>query len=145
MSAINVLTIQGYYYLYALFFDYPINNEYYVRGEERERIREYLRAVQPILGLKQPFRLDVRLRLFTQRQSMERFSPEKVHELLRQLRNTVELAAEPPPHPLRRATDRPLPRRFAIAKQREIVQAAEAPEPQRPPLPRWPMDYRMIA
>ena len=145
MSAINVLTIQGYYYLYALFFDFPINNEYYVRGEERERIREYLRAVQPILGLKQPFRLDVRLRLFTQRQSMERFSPEKVHELLRQLRNTVELTAQPPPHPLRRATDRPLPRRFAIAKQRETLQAKEAPETQWPAFPHSPVDYRLIA
>ncbi len=145
MSTVNVLTVQGYYYLYALFFDYPINNEFYIRGEERERIREYLRAVQPILGLKQPFRLDGKLRLFTQRQSMARFSPEKVHELLRQLRNTVELTAQPPPHPLRRATDRPLPRRFAIAKQRETLQAEEAPETQRPPPPQSPVDYRMTA
>ena len=105
MSVINILTVQGYYQLYALFFDYPINNDYYLSREDRERIRAHLRAVQPLLALTQPYRFDWRLRLFTQRQSLDRFSPEKVHELLRQLRNTVALIPEKD-HPRRRAMDR---------------------------------------
>jgi hypothetical protein len=90
MGTINVLTLPEYYYLYALFFDYPLNNAFHLDREEREHIREMLSTVQRWLNLRQPYRKDFRLRLFTERESLARWSPELVDEALRQLKQTAE-------------------------------------------------------
>ena len=89
MSTFNVLTLPEYYYLYALFFDYPLNNAFHLDREERAKIREMLATVQRWLDLRQPYRKDFRLRLFTERESLARWSPELVDEALRQLKQTA--------------------------------------------------------
>ena len=58
--------------------------------EERARIRDLLRFIQPLTGLRQPYRKNFALRLFTERQTLERFPPHKVDEALRQLKQEVE-------------------------------------------------------
>ena len=89
MGTLNVLTLPEYYYLYALFFDYPLNNAFHIDREERAKIREMLSTIQRWLDLRQPYRKDFRLRLFTERESLARCSPELVDEALRQLKQTV--------------------------------------------------------
>ncbi len=56
MGAINVITLQGYYYLYALYFDYPLNNAFFANEENQERVRESLRTVQRLRAMVQPYR-----------------------------------------------------------------------------------------
>ncbi len=90
MGFINHLTLPEYYYLYGLFFDYPINNAFHIGREERARIRDLLRFIQPLAALRQPYRKNFALRLFTERQTLERFPPHKVDEALRQLKQEVE-------------------------------------------------------
>jgi hypothetical protein len=89
MGTLNVLTLPEYYYLYALFFDYPLNNVFHIDREERAKIREMLSTIQRWLDLRQPYRKDFRLRLFTERESLARWSPDLVDEALRQLKQTV--------------------------------------------------------
>jgi hypothetical protein len=90
MGTINVLTLPEYYYLYALFFDYPLNNAFYIDREERERIREMLSTIQRWLNLRQPYEKSLRLRLFTERESLARWSPDLVDEALRQLKLSAD-------------------------------------------------------
>ncbi len=96
MGAINILTQPGYYYLYALYFDYPINNAFFGGEEYAERVRELVRVVQHIRALQQPYRKSWPLRLFTERDAMARFSPDTVNEMLAQLREIVEQLGPPP-------------------------------------------------
>ncbi len=94
-----LITHPGYYYLYALYFDYPINNAWFKRREYAALIQERLRTIQPLLALVQPYRKSPALRLFTERQSRERFPPERVNEAWRQLRNLIERVGPPPGWP----------------------------------------------
>lgn len=89
MGFINHLTLPEYYYLYALYFDYPLNNAFHIEREEEQRMRDLLRYVQPLIGLRQPYRKSFALRLFTERQMLERFPPEQVDEALRQLKQAL--------------------------------------------------------
>jgi hypothetical protein len=94
----------GYYYLYALYADYPINNAWFREREYAEVLRERLRTLQPLLALVQPYRKSPALRLFTERESLARFPPEKVDEAWRQLRRLIERVGPPAGWP-----DRPAP------------------------------------
>ncbi len=96
MGAINIITLPGYYYLYALYFDYPINNAFFGGGEYAERVRELERVVQRIRAMVQPYRKSWPLRLFTERDAVARFSPDAVNEMLAQLRVLVERLGPPP-------------------------------------------------
>ena len=96
MGAINIITLQGYYYLYALFFDYPINNAYFLKGENQARVEESMRMVQRLHALRQPYRKSWALRLFTERDAMARFSPELVNVVLFQIRELVNQIGPPP-------------------------------------------------
>ncbi len=96
MGAINVITLQGYYYLYALYFDYPINNAFFGNEENAQRIREALRTVQRLEAMVQPYRKHWRVRLFTERDAVARFSPELVNVALFQLRELVNQLGPPP-------------------------------------------------
>ena len=89
MTVINHLTLPEYYYLYALYFDYPLNNQFHLGIEDRKRMRGLLRFIAPLIGLRQSYRKSFALRLFTERQSLERFPPERVDEALRQLKQAV--------------------------------------------------------
>ena len=90
MGTLNVLTLPEYYYLYALFVDYPLNNAFHLEHEERAKIREMLTTVRRWLDLRQPYRKSFQLRLFTERESLARWSPDLVDEALRQLKLTVD-------------------------------------------------------
>lgn len=94
-----LITHPGYYYLYALYFDYPINNAWFKRREYAALIQERLRTIQPLLALVQPYRKSPALRLFTERESRDRFPPERVNEAWRQLRNLIERVGPPPGWP----------------------------------------------
>lgn len=94
-----LITHPGYYYLYALYFDYPINNAWFKRREYAALIQERLRTIQPLLALVQPYRKSPALRLFTERESRDRFPPERVNEARRQLRNLIERVGPPPGWP----------------------------------------------
>ena len=94
-----LITHPGYYYLYAIYFDYPINNAWFKRREYAALIQERLRTIQPLLALVQPYRKSPALRLFTERASQERFPPERVNEAWRQLRNLIERVGPPPGWP----------------------------------------------
>lgn len=96
MGTANIITLQGYYYLYALFFDYPINNAYFLKGENRARVEESIRTVQRLYAMRQPYRKSWALRLFTERDAMARFSPELVNVVLFQIRELVNQIGPPP-------------------------------------------------
>jgi hypothetical protein len=131
MGTINVLTLPEYYYLYALFFDYPLNNAYAIDREERGRIRGWLRMARPVAALYKPYEKSFALRLFTERQTLARWSPELADEALRQLKQAVDR--------LRGAMERRYPRlhRRLVARARRL---AEMPprEPPRPMFRAWP-------
>lgn len=148
MGAINVITQQGYYYLYALYFDYPLNNAFFSDEENRERVMESLRAVQRLRGMVQPYRKSWAVRLFTERDAIARFSPDAVNTMLFQLRELVTQLGPPPgwsrgPLPAMRP---PRQRRRPRAAAAEPAAAPpSAMEPRRPPspFPKPPMPYRL--
>ena len=140
MTHANLATQQGYYYLYALYFDYVINNRFHAELEHEARIRQALRSVAEVIRYTQPYRKTWALRLFTERESLARFRPELVSEAWRQLRELIDrigpprgwppgahlrLLPAPPPHP------RPEPPpEFALP-----------PAPSAPAFPRSPINY----
>lgn len=95
----HLATQPGYYYLYALYADYPLSNAWFLEREYAEILRERIRVIQPLLALVQPYRKSPALRLFTERQSRDRFPVEKVNEAYRQLRNLIEAIGPPPGWP----------------------------------------------
>lgn len=151
----HLATQPGYYYLYALYADYRINNAWFTEREYAALLRERLRVIQPLLALAQPYRKSPALRLFTERNSLERFPVEKVDEAYRQLRNLIERIgpppgwpdAEPPPQPrYRQALPSGAPRREEANAEAE-AEAAEGPPPAEPPrrpkrkFTKSPVDY----
>ncbi len=147
-----LVTHPGYYYLYALYADYPLNQAWFREPEYAALLRERLRLIRPLLGLVQPYRKSEALRLFTERHATGRFPPEKVDEAWRQLRAVLERIGAPagwpdapPPEPPYRT---PLPpalrrkRRSPRARPRRARAAAPQrtpPKPVRPP--KSPVDY----
>ena len=85
----------GYYYLYALYADYPLNAAWLRKRETAAALRERLRLLQPLLGLVQPYRKSPALRLFTGRHATGRFPPEQVDEAWRELRAMLERIGPP--------------------------------------------------
>jgi hypothetical protein len=147
MGVINVITLQGYYYLYALYFDYPINNAFFTQEENAERVWEVVRVVQRMKALVQPHRKSWPVRLFTERDAVSRFSPDAVNQMLVDLRELVEQLGPPPgwsrgplPPPTRVAGRHPRRRSARMAPA-----AGEEPSPRRPPIPfpPAPFPYRL--
>lgn len=140
-----LVTHPGYYYLYALYADYPIGNDWFKRREYAALLWERVRYIQPLLGLVQPYRKSHALRLFTERREQERFPPEKVDEAWRELRELIERIGqpagwphEPPPEP---PYERPLPASLHRRRRRRAGPAARpAPKPSAK-LPKSPVDY----
>jgi hypothetical protein len=132
MSTINVLTLPEYYYLYALFFDYPLNNAFAIDREERDRIRSWLRQARPAAALYKPYEKSFTLRLFTERSALARWSPELSVEILRQLKHAVDR--------LRGAFERRYPRLHRHLVRRADALAARAPvtEPDEDRSAVWP-------
>lgn len=95
MATESILTMPGYYYLFALYVDYPINTAFFSRDEHAKRIREILKTVQAVNRLGEPFRKTWALRLFTERDLMTRFSPAMVNEAMRQLKQIIDLIGPP--------------------------------------------------
>jgi hypothetical protein len=137
MSAINVVTLPGYYALYALYADYLLNNERHAALEDLERVRESVRLLGPALGLEQPFRKSWALRLFTGREALSAYPAELVDEAWRQLREAVAALGPPPGWrgPGRRER---LSRR--VFKPRP--ESPPAPPARYPEYPQSPVDYR---
>jgi len=141
MTAINIVTLPGYYALYALYSDYLLNNERHAALESLERVRESVRLLGPALPLAwgQPFRKSWAMRLFTEREALSAYPPELVNEAWRQLGEAIEALGPPPgwrgPGPSPR--ERLRRRRF---KPRPVL---PPPPPARyPEYPRSPVDYR---
>lgn len=96
MGAINIINLQGYYYLYALFFDYPINNAFFAKEENQAKVVESMWVVQKLHAMRQPYRKSWALRLFTERDAVSRFSPDLVNIVLYQIRELVNQIGPPP-------------------------------------------------
>ena len=144
MSFFNVVTQQGYYYLYALYFDYPINNAFFAKKEYGERMEEMVRVIQQIEELVQPYRKTWALRLFTERSSLARFSPELANEAYRQLSEIVKLLGAPPGWPPRKhGRTGPSPGRAAAPAARRA--RALPPPVGPPPFPQSPITYVLTA
>ncbi len=95
MTTANLATLPGYYYLYALYFDYEINNRLHNAREHEQRIAAALREIAEPVRLTQPYRKTWALRLFTERESEARFRSELVSEAWRQLRELVDRIGPP--------------------------------------------------
>ena len=95
MNTQNILILPGYYYLYALYADYGLNNAFFSEGEDTARMRAIVRAVQEVREVMAPFRKSWALRLFTERTALARFSPHLVNEVLRELRALVQEVGPP--------------------------------------------------
>jgi len=147
----------GYYYLYALYADYPINNAWFRRRECSAALQERLRVIQPLLGAVQPYQKSAALRLFTERQAGERFPAERVSEAWRQLRALLERIGPPrgwpdapPPEPryttplpadLARRRRRATPKPPAAPRRPAASPASPEPRKRAPRPPKSPIDY----
>lgn len=85
----------AYYSLYALYHDYPVSNVWFQEPEHAARLKKSLRTIAPLLELISPYRKSYALRLFTERESLLRFPPDKANEAWRQLRHMIELIGTP--------------------------------------------------
>ncbi|MEE8433294.1 MAG: hypothetical protein V3S64_00765, partial [bacterium] len=79
--------------------DYPLNNAWFLEREYADLLRERIRVIQPLLEMVQPYRKSPALRLFTERQSRDRFPADKVNEAYRELRALIEKIGPPPGWP----------------------------------------------
>ena len=159
MTIYNLATLPGYYYLYALYADYPINDDWFSPQEYEARVREALRAIQPTLSARQPMRKSMALRLFTEREALHRYSPEQVSEAWRQLRDLVDLLGPPPgwPHPpahwsryapVWRQKREAWEAHQAERRQNQQLAAETDPAKKAPdaaPFPKSPVDYEQLA
>ncbi|MBI4082612.1 MAG: hypothetical protein HY423_08375 [Candidatus Lambdaproteobacteria bacterium] len=140
-----IATLPGYYYLYALYFDYPLNQAWWSAREYAAAMEELVRAIQPLRRYIAPNRKSFALRLFTERQALARFRPELVDEALRQWRGLIERVGPPAgwPRPPRPRRPRQGPgRAIRPAAPRTAPHAVPQPHP-RPmaPFRRSPIDY----
>ncbi len=152
----------AYYSLYALYHDYPVSNVWFEEPEHAARLKKSLRTIAPLLELISPYRKSYALRLFTERESLLRFPPDKANEAWRQLRHMIELIGTPagweergqePEEDGKREKveaveeetetgDGP-PGRAAPVETAEI--AEEEPKPSKRIFPKSPVDYDMEA
>ena len=153
-----LVTHPGYYYLYALYADYPINNAWFRKREYAALLSERLRTIQPLLALVQPYRKSPALRMFTERRSRDRFPPELANEAWRELRQMIERIGPPagwpdgsaPPEPqyLTRPPQRLLEKKQGPLKKKRDFPPGEQPDPppesqsrKAPDFPKSPVDY----
>ncbi|MDH4225635.1 MAG: hypothetical protein OEW12_08315, partial [Deltaproteobacteria bacterium] len=111
MTVINLATLPEYYYLYALYFDYQLNNRTHLNEEEARRVEDILRRVHPLGRRGAPFRKSWALRLFTERDDLTRFSPHQLKEAWHQLHRLLEQWR------LTRGWDRPTADRLGIVRR----------------------------
>jgi hypothetical protein len=139
-----LVTHPGYYYLYALYADYALNNTWFQRRGYAALLAERLRTIQPLLALVQPYRKSPALRLFTERRSRERFPVERANEAWRELRALIERLGEPSGWPHTPPPEPPyahaLPRGARRRKPPGATKRA-APRKALPRLPKSPVDY----
>ena len=153
----------GYYSLYALYHDYPVSNVWFQEPEHAARLKERLRTIQPLLELVQPYRKSYALRLFTERESLSRFPPDKANEAWLQLRRMIEVigapagweeggkeAGEGSEKEVPEAREGPPDKRAAAKKaetaettETEISPDMEHPEKTKRVFPKAPFDYDM--
>ncbi|HUJ76328.1 MAG TPA: hypothetical protein VL359_15810 [bacterium] len=148
----SLANLPAYYALYAWYADMPVNAAWLARQEDVRRMQEYVRVVQPLLALGQPYRKTWALRLFTERASLAGFPPELVQEAWRQVREQLERIGPPPGW---RGGEQPrhVPR-WLILGHRLLAPRPRAPAAaprtrfswERPPgaelFPKSPVDYR---
>jgi hypothetical protein len=142
-----LVTHPGYYYLYALYADYPIGNAWFTRREYAALLQERLGLIQHLLGMVQPYRKSEALRLFTERSTLERFPAERVAEAWRQLRELLERIGPPPGWPEQAPPEpayaQPLPSGLR-KRRRTAAKRAAAGQPARQAglrPPKSPVDY----
>jgi hypothetical protein len=140
MTAINMATLPAYYYLYALYFDYIINKQFHAGLEDEARIREALRKIRGAVQLTQPYRMTWALRLFTEREALNRFPPELVSEAWRQLRELVDRIGPP-----RGWQGKLIPKPAPHGRPRPRSPQEPPARPYRPPFPRPPVVYDFTA
>ena len=138
----------AYYFLFGLYTDYPLNNAFALPLESQREVQRRLREIQPLLWHFRPYRKSYALRLFTEREALARFAPEKVDEAWRQLRQIIEQVGPPARWAERRegmadkTADAKPPREAKAKAHRE---ALTAPTQERraptPPWPRSPVNY----
>ncbi|MDH4246349.1 MAG: hypothetical protein OEW39_00870 [Deltaproteobacteria bacterium] len=114
----------AYYHLYGLYADYPLNNAFFLPLEAQQELETRLREIQPLLWNFRPYRKSPALRLFTERATLARFSPELVDEAWRQLRQVIEQLGPPPHWP--HASPRPTPEE---ASERRPLRTAGPSDP----------------
>ncbi len=136
----RIAILPAYYYLFALYHDYEINNALFARREDAAQMAAFVRRIQTVAPLIQPARKSWALRLFTERQSLARFSPHLVDEAWRQLRQYVAA----PSRPVEQPPAAP-PRRGRAPRPAAGATHAPAPPPRSRPFPRSPVDYRLTA
>lgn len=85
----------AYHQLYGMYADYLVNNTFFIPRENKALLQRLLRQVQPILWNFKPYRKSETLRLFTERQSLERFSPDMVNEAWREVRAMIDKVGPP--------------------------------------------------
>ena len=132
----------AYYALYALYVDYMVNQR---RDAEREyfaRLREVVTYIQPLIGKEQPYMKSWTLRLFTEREALNRFSLEQAGTAWELVRKVVDQIGPPsnwtqPAHSVRSWRQRP--RRSARPSQ-STEHAPFEPALQRAS----PIDYRLV-
>ncbi len=132
----------AYYALYALYADYARNNAFHSERESFARLRDAIRYIQPLTGLVQPDEKSWSLRLFTERESLARFSPEVASAAWRMVQQVVEEIG--PPRESRRARA-PINRSVLRVPARAVrrTDAPPASSAAEPRFPRSPVDYRM--
>ena len=86
----------AYHSLYGIYADYRVNNALFNERENQARLQKLLRQVQPLLWRYTPYRKSFALRLFTERQSLERFPAHKAQEAWRELKELIERIGPPP-------------------------------------------------
>src|SRR5579863_7230157 len=85
----------AYYALYALYVDYLANNQAHRAREYFARLYKVVTYIQPLLGLEQPYQKSWSLRLFTEREALARFSPERASTAWWLVRQAVDEIGPP--------------------------------------------------
>lgn len=133
----------AYYALYGLYFDYLVNQQ---RDAEREyfaRLREIVTYIQPLVGKEQPYMKSWSLRLFTEREALDRFTPEQASAAWQLVRQVVDQIGPPrgwaePRHTVRSGRTRSQHRAGPV---HTVPQSAPS---FRPAEPTSPVDYRRV-
>lgn len=78
MTIHHILTLPGWYTLYAVYFDFYLNNAQHLESEEAQRLHRLLYVTRPPYGVGPAWRKSLALRLFTERELLRRHPPHEV-------------------------------------------------------------------